>query len=486
MKIAWTPNYVYRCLAKVILILIDSAIIYFTFYIARNIVFSLAPALAEGCFSAGNQAVVSDPSTAALFLVFFICIAWNHSLYTLIETDYAWELTNLVISLFYTTMSILFIRGILQSCTAGDAAVIIFGAALMLLVMGIARFFSPRIVSRFTDVFKLNCVVLCDAATSREALDKVVATQKVWLKFAGVVLLQSPMPLRYFNGYPYLGSLENLEHIDGVQRINAVCIVAADWLSSWQIENQMSEKGWVVQFVRMCPEISDVAVTSVKGFAKEKNIVFEMHHKILFLHAIWVKRAFDIVFSLLALLLLSPVFIVISIFIKLDSPGPVLFGHKRVGKNFKEFKMLKFRTMYRDAEKKLVELLDSDPETRNEWNEKFKLTRDPRITRMGGFLRKTSLDELPQLINVLQGHISIVGPRPIIKDEIKKYGVWYNLLFHVKPGMTGLWQVSGRSDIAYERRVRLDMFYIRNWGLRLDLYIIFKTVGVLLSQLGAY
>jgi len=127
---------------------------------------------------------VSDPSTAALFLVFFICIAWNHSLYTLIETDYAWELTNLVISLFYTTMSILFIRGILQSCTAGDAAVIIFGAALMLLVMGIARFFSPRIVSRFTDVFKLNCVVLCDAATSREALDKVVATQKVWLKFA--------------------------------------------------------------------------------------------------------------------------------------------------------------------------------------------------------------------------------------------------------------------------------------------------------------
>jgi len=201
-----------------------------------------------------------------------------------------------------------------------------------------------------------------------------------------------------------------------------------------------------------------------------------------------VKRIFDIIFSTSALVLLSPVFLVIAIMIKIKSPeGPVFFGHQRIGKNGKFFRVYKFRTMVPDAEERLKKLLDSNPKLKKEFEKDFKLKDDPRIIPgIGNFMRKSSLDELPQFFNSLIGNMSVVGPRPIVEKELEKYGKYAKKLLSVKPGVTGLWQVSGRNDIDYNERIELDMEYIDKQSLWLDIKIITQTVLVMIFKKGAY
>jgi exopolysaccharide biosynthesis polyprenyl glycosylphosphotransferase len=199
-----------------------------------------------------------------------------------------------------------------------------------------------------------------------------------------------------------------------------------------------------------------------------------------------LKRLMDIALSFIALVVLSPLFLVIATAIKLTSPGPVFFKHRRLGLNGRVFEVYKFRTMVTNAEEVLERLLESDPELKAEYNTTYKLKKDPRITKVGGFLRRASLDELPQLINVLKGEMSLVGPRAIVEDEIEKYGQERKHLLRVPPGITGLWQVSGRNDLDYADRVKLDMQYIKNWNIWLDLHIILKTIPAVLKKDGAY
>lgn len=158
----------------------------------------------------------------------------------------------------------------------------------------------------------------------------------------------------------------------------------------------------------------------------------------------------------------------------------------RIGKNGKPFPCYKFRSMCVDAKIKLEELLETDPEAKAEWERDFKLRNDPRVTKSGAFLRKTSLDELPQIFNVLKGEMSLVGPRPIIHEELERYGEYVDDYLMVKPGITGMWQVSGRSDIDYEERVLLDSWYVRNWSVWIDIVMLFKTFKVVLLRKGAY
>ncbi|HCD5206874.1 TPA: sugar transferase, partial [Klebsiella pneumoniae] len=196
-------------------------------------------------------------------------------------------------------------------------------------------------------------------------------------------------------------------------------------------------------------------------------------------------RIFDITASLGIIILLSPVLVYISLKVKKDG-GPAIYGHERVGKNGKPFKCLKFRSMVINSKEVLEEVLANDPEAKAEWDETFKLKNDPRITKIGQFLRRTSLDELPQLFNVVKGEMSLVGPRPIITAELERYNEQVDYYLLSKPGMTGLWQVSGRSDVDYNTRVYLDAWYVKNWSMWNDLAILFKTVGVVLKRDGAY
>ncbi len=193
-----------------------------------------------------------------------------------------------------------------------------------------------------------------------------------------------------------------------------------------------------------------------------------------------LKRIGDIVFSLIVLTLGSPIFILIGMLVKLSSPGSVFYTQKRVGRNYREFGCIKFRTMYKDADDLLPNLLEKYPLMRKEFEKDFKLRQDPRITKLGRFLRRFSLDELPQFYNVLKGEMSVVGPRPIVSNEIIKYSLFMEEVISVRPGLTGLWQVSGRNNLSYKKRVELDLFYARNRNFILDLEIIILTLGVLL------
>ena len=194
------------------------------------------------------------------------------------------------------------------------------------------------------------------------------------------------------------------------------------------------------------------------------------------------KRAFDVAASLLALIVLAPVMVLICILIRLDSKGPAMFVHQRHGKNGKPLRMLKFRTMYRNAQDMIAEFT---PEQRVEWESNFKLVNDPRITRVGKILRKTSLDELPQLINILRGDMSVVGPRPIITEELEMYGENQARFLSATPGLTGYWQAYARSDCSYEQRMEMELHYVENASFWWDMKIIIVTFFAVIRGKGA-
>lgn len=200
------------------------------------------------------------------------------------------------------------------------------------------------------------------------------------------------------------------------------------------------------------------------------------------------KRFFDILFSLSVLILFSPVYLLLAVLIAIASPGPVFYVQERVGKNSQPFGCMKFRTMVENADEMLLDIMTTSPDLRQEFEDNFKLKHDPRITWIGRFLRLTSLDEFPQFWNVLKGDMSVVGPRPLVVEELPKYGRHIDKVLNIRPGITGLWQVSGRNDIPYPRRVQMDVYYVNFRNFWMDLWLIVKTIGVVIfpKNNGAY
>ena len=197
---------------------------------------------------------------------------------------------------------------------------------------------------------------------------------------------------------------------------------------------------------------------------------------------VYVKRIIDFIISSIALVLLLPIFLLISIAIRLDSEGPIFFAHTRIGKNGKPIKIYKFRTMVVNAEEMIKKFT---PEQMKEYKENYKLNNDPRITKVGNFLRKTSLDELPQLINIIKGDLALIGPRPVVKAELEKYGENASKFLSVTPGLTGKWAANGRSISAYDERMQLELYYVDNISLKMDLKIFFKTIVAVIKREGA-
>ena len=242
-------------------------------------------------------------------------------------------------------------------------------------------------------------------------------------------------------------------------------------------------------------EFNILSVETDKKLPIENNIIkFDDNNKVLEqkekktfneITYSFLKRTVDITASATALLLLSPVFLVTSLAIRKDSDGPAMFTQKRIGKDGKLFEIYKFRTMVPDADKKLFELLDKDEKAREEYKVNKKLKNDPRITKVGNFLRKTSIDELPQLINVLKGDMSLVGPRPYLPREIDDMGSYYDTIIESKPGITGLWQVSGRSNTTFEERLHFDEEYNEKKSFTYDMGLLVKTVGSVVKGDGA-
>ncbi|MBM7241432.1 undecaprenyl-phosphate galactose phosphotransferase WbaP, partial [Klebsiella pneumoniae] len=251
------------------------------------------------------------------------------------------------------------------------------------------------------------------------------------------------------------------------------------WLRNFMI------KGF--RYVSVIPTLRGMPLdsTDMSFIFSHEVMIFRVQQNLAKWSSRILKRLFDIIGSIFIIIILSPALLYISRKVKKDG-GPAIYGHERIGKGGRPFKCLKFRSMVINSKEVLEELLICDPKARQEWNATFKLKNDPRITKIGAFLRRTSLDELPQLFNVLKGDMSLVGPRPIITAELERYNDEVDYYLLSKPGMTGLWQVSGRSDVDYETRVYLDAWYVKNWSMWNDIAILFKTISVVLRKDGAY
>ncbi len=243
-----------------------------------------------------------------------------------------------------------------------------------------------------------------------------------------------------------------------------------------------------VERILFVPDMHGIAVlgTSLQHFFQEQAIVLEVKNNLAKPLNVLVKRCFDVVVSILLLPLLFVPMLLIALLIRLDSKGSAIFVQKRVGQGGRTFRCYKFRTMYGDAEERLSELLEKDAGARTEFEQYWKLRDDPRITAIGRFLRETSFDELPQIFNVIRGEMSLVGPRPYLPREVREIGGQCEAILLTKPGITGLWQVSGRSNTSNSYRIALDSWYVKNWNLWLDIVILFKTVRVVLKREGAH
>lgn len=290
---------------------------------------------------------------------------------------------------------------------------------------------------------------------------------------------------RRVEGVPVLGGLGLAPALARELRVR-YAIVAMPGVPRARLLEILEQYGGVFPHLVLIPDLFGFSSLWVTAKDLGGILGLEVRRRLLLPGPRLAKRILDIGLSSLGGLLLLPLLGLIAILIKLDSPGPVLYGQWRVGQGGRWFRVWKFRSMVKDADKVLKEYFEKHPELREEWELYQKLRDDPRVTRVGRILRQTSLDELPQLWNVLRGEMSLVGPRPLPQHSVEKYGEEFAFYIKVKPGITGLWQVSGRSDTTFQEHVNLNTYYVRNWSLWLDFYILARTVWVVLTRKGAY
>ena len=287
------------------------------------------------------------------------------------------------------------------------------------------------------------------------------------------------------HGVPVLGDLSLAPLL--ARRLNlSYTIVAMPGVHADQLLPLLEQYGQTFPHLLIIPDLFGVASLWVEAKDLAGVLGLEIRQQLLLPGPRLMKWGVDLTIASLVSLVLLPLILVIALLIWLDSPGPIFYGHTRLGRGGQSFKAWKFRTMVKNADAVLETYLQQHPEARALWEENRKLKDDPRITPMGKILRRTSLDELPQLWNVFRREMSLVGPRPIVDEEVSHYAEKFRLYTRVLPGITGLWQVSGRSNTTYEERVAPDAYYVRNWSVWLDLYILFKTIWVVLRGDGAY
>jgi len=282
-------------------------------------------------------------------------------------------------------------------------------------------------------------------------------------------------------GIPYLGTLHDI--VPESRKLNVKMLFACQ--DDRLFRAQMDEFATWFTYVDYLPASRAFPIFGARAVSFNGLGGLEMVNQGLMRMTRFGKRVMDGVFALVAFFVFLPVFVVVPPLVKLTSSGPVFYRHRRLGRYGRTIYILKFRTMYADSGERLKKILAEDPAAAEEWSRNFKLKNDPRVTPLGRFLRKTSLDELPQLFNVLAGEMALVGPRPIVEEEKAYYGDRYALLSSVKPGMTGLWQVSGRSETDYPRRVALDVQYVLNWSPWMDIWVLFRTVVAVVTMRGS-
>jgi len=353
----------------------------------------------------------------------------------------------------------------------------------LLVLLPISRVFFRQLFMRL-GIWQIPVTMVGAGGNAREAWQALCSEPQMGFVLSNMVVLDgqdSPEWARHCHKLPFRESDWPL-----VAR-NAQVIIALEEGQQDLQDEVMRHVARHARDVMLVPPVGRLPMLGLRPmhFMAHEALILSSKNLLNMQTVRFCKRAMDVLVSSLLFMMLSPLFLMLTILVA-RSGRPIFFAHERIGRNGRAFPCYKFRTMVPDSAKVLADLLATNPAARAEWQREFKLRDDPRVTLTGRFLRRTSLDELPQLWNVLRGDMSLVGPRPVIAEELERYGDDLCYYTQVRPGMTGLWQVSGRNDVDYAARVSLDAWYVRNWSLTTDIAILFKTLGVVVRGQGAY
>jgi len=395
------------------------------------------------------------------------------------------EIKALLKSATISTIIIMIMIFITRKQVKFSRTIVILAWLLSLLLFPIFRYLTKIFLIK-AGLWQKKLIILGVNPTSLSILRSIHKNKTMGYEVLGFLEDDFRKKGKKYFGIEVLGPISELERIISKYKSKDI-MVSTPYLERKELKEflskceELSESMWIIprsgNFLARGVEIEvygDVpTLYRKKNLAKPWNIV--------------IKTLFDKILALTLIILLIPLFLIIALTIKLDSKGPVIFKQKRIGRQKKIFTLYKFRSMHVDSHSKLATYLANNPEVNEEWKKYKKIKgHDPRVTKVGKIIRRFSLDELPQLLNVLQGKMSLVGPRPYLAEELEGNDPFIKTIIQVKPGITGPWQVSGRSEIPFKERLRLDEYYIRNWSLGIDLIILLKSLGVIFSKKGAY
>jgi Undecaprenyl-phosphate galactose phosphotransferase WbaP len=386
-----------------------------------------------------------------------------------------------------TTLALLIALGlVIQPRHLSTVGIAVITWVVALVTIPLSRMWMRRLASA-QSWWGVPTVILGAGRLGRRIANTLKKNPQLGLKPVGVLDDQTDRYQRegWSGDIPYLGGLNAASSVAATFHVRHA-IIAVAGASSARLTEIVSDYTQCFPSVLIVPNVQGLGNLWVQPRRAGNMLGLEVNHLLAHRLPGILKRSFDLILSAAGILLLAPVFLILYLLIRMESRGPAFYFQQRVGKNSKPFKLWKFRSMYADCDQAFARALARNPSLADEWRRNHKLRRDPRVTGVGRFLRKLSLDELPQLWNVLIGDMSVVGPRPIVKAEIAKYHARFASYAMVRPGITGLWQVSGRNDTSYDQRTRLDEYYVRNWSVWLDVYVLARTFRTVLFCEGAY
>jgi Undecaprenyl-phosphate galactose phosphotransferase WbaP len=413
----------------------------------------------------------------------FVLLNFELGLYPGVKLSPAEELRRLTVSV--TCMFVVWTLGVyMLTGGLGDNRGLLLAIlyATCLLTLPISRTWIRRMLGTYTR-WGIPALVCGDDAAAVRVYRWLADNHHLGLRPVGVIGDRAALDAGPDDPW-YAGSWSDTQDIAEQRRVFWAVVVPSEGRSSG-LSSLIADYLYTIPQVHVLSELTGLPdhwnpqqLDGLAGIHLQQNLMLPMPQL--------TKRCIDLAACIIGGIVLLPFLLYVALAVKMSSRGPIFYGHTRIGRYGATFKAWKFRTMFQDAGLKLEQYLEANPEMREEWERDHKLKFDPRVTRIGRFLRKTSLDELPQLWNVILGDMSLVGPRPIVTAEIVKYGPYYGLYTMVKPGITGLWQVSGRNNTTYDERVQLDAYYVRNWSPWVDVVLLLKTIRIVLFARGAY
>lgn len=395
------------------------------------------------------------------------------------------EVEQLFQAVFYGTAAVIFVLYVARIAAYTSRFFVGAFGILAFVLLVLQRYFIKNYL-QYRQLLQIPVIIIGAGKTAELLVKSLQNDPGMGYKIVGF-LEDNKVEKGFLEKYPVLGGFADAENVIKKTKVKNV-FIAAPGLNDYALGMLIYRIQPLVENIEVITNLVGVPTGSaeVESIFNEKLLILRLKNNLARPLNRYLKAALDYLLTIVGTILILPLLLFIAVWIYLDSPGPVIFRHMRVGKDGKLFPCYKFRSMYINSQEKLNEILAENSAMRQEWERDFKLKNDPRITKSGAFLRKTSLDELPQIFNVLRGDMSLVGPRPVVQEELARYGEFVQDYLMVKPGITGMWQVNGRSDTTYDERVQMDVWYVRNWSVWLDVMLLWRTIKAVFKCEGAY